>query len=155
RCRGWARGAYREAGGVRRRPGRSPCRIASRSCRRCAARSGRRGRGGARSPSRSPNMAAAVRSPLDGPPATHGPKGVGSRTTRVAVVAGALLLALATRARGADYWVKNGGDDGHDGLSVGTAWATLVHAAATVGPGDTVHILDGSYQGFYLTTSGA
>jgi hypothetical protein len=62
---------------------------------------------------------------------------------------------LATRASGADYWVKNGGDEGADGLSVDTAWATLVHAADEVGPGDTVHVLDGSYQGFYLTTSGA
>src|SRR5437868_4693004 len=80
---------------------------------------------------------------------------VGARAGRVAAVAGALLLALATRTRAADYWVANGGDDGQDGLSVATAWATLVHAAAAVGPGDTVHVLDGSYQGFYLTTSGA
>ena len=80
---------------------------------------------------------------------------VGARARRVAVVAGALVIALATTARGADYWVKNGGDDGQDGLSVPTAWATLVHAAATVGPGDTVHVLDGSYQGFFLTMSGA
>src|SRR5882724_2915306 len=80
---------------------------------------------------------------------------VGTRARRAAVVAGALLLALATRARGADYWVKNGGNDGQGGLSVGTAWATLVHAASQVGPGDIVHVLDGSYQGFYLTTSGA
>src|SRR5262249_13358073 len=69
--------------------------------------------------------------------------------------AGAMLLtALALPVRAADYWVKNGGDDGLDGQSVATAWATLVHAAAQVGPGDTVHVLDGSYQGFYLDTSG-
>src|SRR2546426_1812667 len=80
---------------------------------------------------------------------------VGSRARCAAAVAGALLIALATRARGADYWVKNGGADGQDGLSVATAWATLVHAASAIGPGDTVHVLDGSYQGFYLTTSGA
>jgi hypothetical protein len=69
-------------------------------------------------------------------------------------VAVLVVGALATSAGASDYWVKNGGSDGADGLSVGTAWATLVHAADAVGPGDTVHVLDGSYQGFYLTTSG-
>jgi hypothetical protein len=63
-------------------------------------------------------------------------------------------LLLAAPAAAADYWVKNGGDDGADGLSVGTAWATLGHAADVVDPGDTVHVLDGSYQGFYLDRSG-
>src|SRR5262245_302735 len=58
-------------------------------------------------------------------------------------------------ASATDYWVKNGGSDGATGLSVAAAWATLAHAAEQVGPGDTVHVLDGSYQGFYLTTSGA
>jgi Right handed beta helix region len=73
---------------------------------------------------------------------------------RRAAAALALLLGLACPARATDYWVKNGGDDGLDGLSLGTAWATLVHAATQVGPGDTVHVQDGSYQGFYLDTSG-
>lgn len=66
----------------------------------------------------------------------------------------AVVLLLASSAPAADYWVKNGGSDADDGLSVATAWATLVHAAGEVAPGDTVHVLDGSYQGFYLTTSG-
>lgn len=65
-----------------------------------------------------------------------------------------VMLLVATVARGADYWVKNGGSDGADGLSQATAWATLPHAADQVAAGDTVHVLDGSYQGFYLTTSG-
>jgi len=64
------------------------------------------------------------------------------------------LLALGSRARAADLWVKNGGNDSLDGLSPATAWATLGHAADVVNPGDTVHALDGSYQGFYLTRSG-
>jgi hypothetical protein len=70
------------------------------------------------------------------------------------VVAGVALLVLATTAHGADYWVENGGNDGLDGSSAATAWATLGHAADAVAPGDTVHVLDGSYQGFYLETSG-
>src|SRR5437867_1806737 len=64
------------------------------------------------------------------------------------------LLALGSRARAADLWVKNGGNDSLDGLSPATAWATLGHAADVVNPGDTVHALDGSYQGFYLARSG-
>jgi len=78
--------------------------------------------------------------------------GIGMRGARAAAVVA--MLWLATAARAADYWVKNGGSDGADGLSVATAWATLPHAADQVGPGDTVHVLDGSYQGFYLETSG-
>jgi len=73
---------------------------------------------------------------------------------RRAACAAALLALLAGPARAADRWVKNGGSDGADGASVATAWATLPHAADEVGPGDTVHVLDGSYQGFYLETSG-
>jgi len=40
------------------------------------------------------------------------------------------------------------------GTSPASAWATLVHAAAAVGPGDTVHVADGDYQGFDLRTAG-
>jgi hypothetical protein len=77
---------------------------------------------------------------------------IGMRGARAA--AAMAMLWLATTAHAADYWVKNGGSDAADGLSVGTAWATLPHAADQVGPGDTVHVVDGSYQGFYLETSG-
>jgi hypothetical protein len=70
-----------------------------------------------------------------------------------------VLVALAATllvptAHAADYYVKNGGNDGLDGLSLATAWATLGHAAGQVDPGDTVHVQDGNYQGFYLTRSG-
>jgi len=76
------------------------------------------------------------------------------RTTQLAL-AGAVLVALVgTPAHAADYWVKPGGNDGATGLSVAAAWATLGHAADQVGPGDTVHVLDGEYEGFYMTTSG-
>src|SRR5262249_52434911 len=72
------------------------------------------------------------------------------------IAALALLLAVlaATPAAAADYWVKNGGSDVADGLSAATAFPTLQHAADLVDPGDTVHVLDGSYQGFYLDRSG-
>ncbi|HJQ83336.1 MAG TPA: right-handed parallel beta-helix repeat-containing protein, partial [Candidatus Binatia bacterium] len=67
----------------------------------------------------------------------------------------ALLLALALPAHGADYWVANGGSNANDGLGPGSAWATLQHAADVVAAGDTVHVVDGSYQGFDLRSSGA
>jgi len=66
-----------------------------------------------------------------------------------------LFLLYSTAATAADLYVQNGGDDAHDGLSLATAWATLGHAANVVNPGDTVHVQDGSYQGFYVSRSGA
>jgi hypothetical protein len=66
-----------------------------------------------------------------------------------------LSAVLASPLRAADYYVKNGGNDGLDGLSLATAWATLNHAADQVDPGDTVHVQNGNHQGFYLDRSGA
>jgi parallel beta-helix repeat protein len=71
---------------------------------------------------------------------------------RVLLAFGALLVA-ASHAH-ADYWVSNSGNNGNDGLTPGTAWSTLVFASGQVGPGDTVHVQPGNYQGFYLDTSG-
>jgi hypothetical protein len=69
-------------------------------------------------------------------------------------LAALFTLAAVTEARATDYWVGPGGSNANSGLSAGAAWATLVYAADQVGPGDTVHVLPGSYQGFYLDTSG-
>ncbi len=74
------------------------------------------------------------------------------RTAFLAV--GWFWLALAAPAGAVDYYVKNGGANANDGLSVATAWATLAQAAAVVLPGDTVRVLDGNYQGFDLRRSG-
>ena len=65
------------------------------------------------------------------------------------------LLLEVRAASAADYWVKPSGSDVANGLTVATAWKTLVHASSQVGAGDAVHVLDGGYQGFYLDTSGA
>jgi len=77
------------------------------------------------------------------------------RTTAWRALVVVALLGWAAAAPAADFWVKNGGDDAADGTSPRTAWATLGHAADAVNPGDTVHVADGSYQGFYLSRSGA
>ena len=76
------------------------------------------------------------------------------RRLAIAPLAIALLVA-APKAQATDYWVSPSGNDASTGLSLATAWATLVHAAGQVGAGDTVHVQPGSYQGFYLDTSGA
>ena len=67
----------------------------------------------------------------------------------------AVFLLASTPAFATDYYVRNGGSDALNGQSPGTAWATLGHAANVVSPGDTVHVQDGSYQGFYLSRSGS
>lgn len=53
------------------------------------------------------------------------------------------------------YYVSPGGDNGQTGLSSGTAWATLQHAADQVDAGDTVLVSNGTYTGFQLTTGGS
>ncbi|MBI3767451.1 MAG: right-handed parallel beta-helix repeat-containing protein [Deltaproteobacteria bacterium] len=73
---------------------------------------------------------------------------------RIVLASLALLLAMAAPTPAADYFVKNGGTDAADGLSLASAWATLGHAASVVNPGDVVHVQDGSYQEFYLDRSG-
>jgi len=77
------------------------------------------------------------------------------RRTRPHPLALLTFALAASTAHATDYWVSPAGDDAGSGLSSGAAWRTLIHAAGEVGPGDTVHVLDGQYQGFYLTTSGA
>jgi parallel beta-helix repeat protein len=77
------------------------------------------------------------------------------KTARVLALAFAALALLAAPTQAVDYYVAPDGDDEDDGLTPGTAWETLVHAADEVGPGDTVHVADGDYEGFHLTTSGA
>lgn len=43
-----------------------------------------------------------------------------------------------------DYYVDSvNGDDGNDGLTAGTAWATLVHALSESGPGNQIGLLSG------------
>src|SRR5262245_52309147 len=76
------------------------------------------------------------------------------RTSRSGLLVLVLWLSSLAPALAADFWVKNGGSDAASGLSPASAWATLNHAADVVNPGDTIHVLDGSYQGFDLRRSG-
>lgn len=44
------------------------------------------------------------------------------------------------------YYVSEQGDDGADGLSVAGAWTSLDHALASIGAGDTLYVLPGTYE---------
>lgn len=59
---------------------------------------------------------------------------------RVAVIAASLLSAQLFAA---DYYVRNGGNNSNSGLSDAQAWATPLHAAANVGPNDTIYLKRG------------
>jgi parallel beta-helix repeat protein len=60
----------------------------------------------------------------------------------------------ASDARAADYWVAPNGRDATVRGSRSHPWATLQYAADRIREGDTVHVLDGDYEGFYLTRGG-
>ncbi|RFM26412.1 T9SS type A sorting domain-containing protein [Deminuibacter soli] len=71
-----------------------------------------------------------------------------------------LLLVLVTGMQavfaGTQYYVKPDGNDGLDGLTVGTAFLTLNHFAAIAQPGDVCNIKGGIYynQTCYLSNPG-
>jgi hypothetical protein len=76
----------------------------------------------------------------------------GFRLPAAAVVA----LAAAVPLAAADYYVAppaSGGSDANPG-TLAQPWATLQHAADTVGAGDRVTVRAGSYAAFELTASG-
>jgi Right handed beta helix region len=50
-----------------------------------------------------------------------------------------ILVLFVSPAWAATYYVKSGGNDSLDGLSDGTAWATIAKVQATVTSGDTVY----------------
>lgn len=64
-------------------------------------------------------------------------------------------LALPLPALAGTYYIAPppAGDDGNPGTE-SQPWATLQHAADTIGPGDTVLVRAGNYAGAQFTTSG-
>ncbi|MCK5125840.1 MAG: right-handed parallel beta-helix repeat-containing protein [candidate division Zixibacteria bacterium] len=54
------------------------------------------------------------------------------------------------------YYVDSAGDDSNDGLTAGTAWATIDNGDSILIPGDTVHVAAGTYLNYpVITSSGA
>ncbi len=68
-------------------------------------------------------------------------------------VAAIALLLTAGTTFAADYYVSTSGNDGNSGSS-SSPWRTLQKAAGSAGPGDVVHVLDGSYAGMNITGDG-
>lgn len=65
----------------------------------------------------------------------------------------ALLLPFAGPGFAATYHVATTGNDANPG-SAAQPWATLQHAADSIGAGDTVYVHAGSYAGGHFTTPG-
>lgn len=57
------------------------------------------------------------------------------------------LMALAGVLSAVDYYVSPTGSNSNSGLSLGTAFQSITHAATKVNPGDRVLIADGTYHG--------
>lgn len=66
---------------------------------------------------------------------------------RHAIILTFLIAWAASGAWAKQYYVHPDGDDRHPGDSHATAWRTLSHAISRVGPGDTVYVGAGRYQG--------
>jgi len=65
-----------------------------------------------------------------------------------------LVVALASAAFGATYYVSTTGNDSWPGTQA-QPWATLQHAVDTIAAGDTILVLPGTYAGCKATLSGA
>ncbi len=65
----------------------------------------------------------------------------------------AASLGLCLQASAADRYVATSGSDANPGTRT-HPWATLQHAADSIGPGDTILVGPGSYVGFRITRSG-
>ena len=65
--------------------------------------------------------------------------------TTCTVIVNAATTATAEYTSPHTYYVSGTGSDSADGLSVGTAFLTLQHAADVTQPGDTVEVMNGTY----------
>jgi parallel beta-helix repeat protein len=75
---------------------------------------------------------------------------------RVAISVLTILIGLVpTVTQSADYWVAPKGRDAPRLGDQKKPWATLQFAADRVKAGDSVHVLDGDYTGFYLSRGGS
>src|SRR5208282_4507220 len=77
-----------------------------------------------------------------------------AKWTTIWVVGILLGCVLPGGSRSADYWVGPRGRDQRGNGGQRRPWATLQFAADRVKAGDTVHVLDGDYTGFYLSRGG-
>ncbi len=66
-----------------------------------------------------------------------------------------LFTSSYDTAQATDYYISTTGDDANNGLTEASAWGTFAHADSVLAPGDTLLIMDGTYdQRIVPTTSG-
>jgi len=66
-----------------------------------------------------------------------------------------LFLGFTAYAQAAEYYISTTGNDSNNGLTEANAWATFAYADSQLQPGDSVIVLDGTYnQRLNPTTSG-
>jgi parallel beta-helix repeat protein len=63
--------------------------------------------------------------------------------------------APAGAGSGTAYYVSPNGSDANNGLSTGSAFQTIAHAAGLTQPGDVVNVTAGTYGSFYVFNSGS
>jgi hypothetical protein len=84
-----------------------------------------------------------------------GAHGLTQRLIRMFLCVGLPILLFAGSAFGTDYYLSATGSDNNNGLSASAPWATFAYADAHIAPGDTVHVLPGTYtSAVTVSTSG-
>jgi parallel beta-helix repeat protein len=66
----------------------------------------------------------------------------------------ALIINLSFNVYPTNYYVSESGSNSNNGLTPPTAFATLQYAADMISAGDSVLVLEGTYVGFDIRTSG-
>ena len=56
------------------------------------------------------------------------------------------LVALIGTASATDYYISTTGNNGENGLTLGTAWASIQYGFETMNAGDTLYIVNGTYK---------
>jgi hypothetical protein len=69
------------------------------------------------------------------------------------VVLFALQIGIAQQANAQNYYVSTSGSDSSGNGSISSPWATISRASTQVGPGATVHVAAGVYNGDFNTNS--
>jgi hypothetical protein len=64
-----------------------------------------------------------------------------------------LGIAANSQATPINYYVSPTGNDNNNGISLGNAFATILKASQVAVPGDTINVANGTYAGYFKTTT--
>jgi hypothetical protein len=79
--------------------------------------------------------------------------GAGFKLTLLLTLTVSLLFLATGLASAATYYIAPAGSDSNDGSSSSSPWATFAHAMSVLQPGDTLYLMDGTYN--VIDNSGA